>query len=65
MANFAGMRTKNGKQIWINLDLVTDFYYDAEKDETTFGIVGEENYRHFHGDLTDNFMSIYRGGDRP
>lgn len=59
MSNFVGIERPNGNRIWINVDLVTDFSYDAEKDETEFGIVGEQYYRHLPGDLTEHFIPVW------
>lgn len=37
---------------YVNLDMISDFYYNSETNKTTICFVGEDSERHFDGDIS-------------
>lgn len=61
MANFIGpITTKEGNQVFLNLDHVTDFLYDKNQDVTVVYILAEQGFREYPGDLTEMFFQTWR-----
>jgi len=42
--------------IYINVDLVTDFYYSEQQKLTKLAILGEKSYRSFLGNYTSTLL---------
>ena len=73
MANFILIRGKSKNctektvEHYFNVDLITDFRYIPEKDFTQVGFEGEEEYRTFDGNITNQLLKqkpIYALEDR-
>lgn len=65
MANFVRLPLpQEGKgDIFINLDLVTDFYYDEAGNKTYIGIIGEDTYRKLKGNRIEEIWGYECNGN--
>lgn len=58
MAHWLAVQTLPEEPSWyVNLDTITDFNYDPQRNKTIVSFLGEEKGRIFDGDITQQFIN--------